>query len=151
VGGDPQDYSTFIDPNENTNSTHYLNFTHYFKKMSLGTYKVIGQAVSVQTPQDRAFYFSLPNPRFEANKDVLQNSVDPIVNFADYDNWRYDSDYRHTNVSDGTIDMIFMVWRGAGVFDGWSGEASLGYGGSFSVEGGAKTIETGCWKLQRCV
>ncbi len=149
VRGNPQDYSTFIDPNVNTNSTHYLNLTHYFKKMSLGTFKVVGQAVSVQTPRDRADYIippaTLPN-RFLANKEVLQISVDPLINFADYDNWRYDSVYHHTNVPDGTVDMIVMIWRGAGIFGGWSGEASLGNGdpfpGSFPVESGTKTVKT---------
>ncbi len=145
VGGNPDNYSTFIDPNQNTNSTHYINLTHYYKKMSIGTYKVFGQAVSVQTPHDKAYYITPPSTlpdRFLANKDVLQNAVDPLINFADYDKWRYDSDYHHTEVSDGTVDMIVMIWRGHNVFDNWGGEASLGYGGSFSVENGTKTIAT---------
>lgn len=35
-----------------------------------------------------------------------------------------------------------MVWRGL-QFSSWWGEASLGYGGSFTVENGTKTIKTG--------
>ena len=143
IGQPPYNYNTFIDPNLQTNSTHYINLTNYYKKMSLGVYKVTGQAVYVETPQNKSYYFSQPNPRFVANKDVLQNRVDPLINFAQYDNWSTSSNYNHQNQPDGTVDMIVMVWRGLQFSADWSGEASLGYGGSFTVENGTKTIKTG--------
>lgn len=79
--------------------------------------------------------------RYEAIKDVLKNKVDPLVDFSDFDNWTYDSPYHHTNQPDGTVDMIVVIWRGKH-FGGWGGEASLGSGGSFTVENGTKTIKT---------
>lgn len=68
--------------------------------------------------------------------------VDPLIDFSKYDNWRYDSDYTHVNEPDGVVDMIVMVYRGRPV--GWYlGEASLGSGGSYSVDDETITIETG--------
>lgn len=97
AGQPPTNYNTFIDQNLQTNSTHYINLTNYYKKMSLGVYKITGQAVYVETPQNKSYYFSQPNPRFAANKDVLQNVVDPIINFANYDNWSSSANYNHSN------------------------------------------------------
>lgn len=141
VGSDPNDYETWIDPNMQTGSTNLANFTHYYKTMSLNSFKVTGTAVSVETPQNRSYYFSLSNPQYEATKDVLRNKVDHLVNFADFDNWTYVSNYNHTNQPDGTVDMIVVMWRGQH-FGGWAGEASLGKGSSFTVENGTMTIAT---------
>jgi hypothetical protein len=35
----PDNYTTFIDSNLQTNSTHYINLTNYYKQMSLGILK----------------------------------------------------------------------------------------------------------------
>lgn len=155
VGQPPYNYDIFIDPSLNTNSAHYNNFTNYFKQMSLGMFKVIGQAVSVKTPQNKAAYLhNYSTNRYLATKDVLQNAVDPLINFSEYDNWSSTADYTHINQPDGNVDMIVMVWRGSN-FEGFSGEASLG--GSdpyppnnnfFSVENGTKSIKTG-WGLNQ--
>lgn len=152
VGQPLQNYSTFIDPNLQTGSTHYINLTNYFDKMSFGISKVIGQAVYVETPHNKSYYGNPPN-RFLATKDVLQNAVDPLVNFANFDNWSSSANYTHSNQSDGTVDMIIMIWRASDTpfpFGGWSGEASLGYSdpnppynSSYTLEGGAKTIKAG--------
>lgn len=142
VGSNPNDYLTWIDPTMQTGSTNLENFTNYFNVMSRGSFRVTGTVVSVETPQDRPYYFQTGNARYEANKDVLMNRVDPLVNFADFDHWTHNSDYSHTNAPDGTVDMIVMLWRGFPFAD-WGGEASLGYGGSFTVENGTKTIHTG--------
>jgi M6 family metalloprotease-like protein len=136
--------SNFIDPSISTGSTNFANLTNYFDKMSLGLYHAIGEAVYVETPvvngvpHTQAWYSQNGYGRAETNADVLQNAVNPIVNFALYDNWRYDSTYHHTNQADGTVDMIVMVWRG----NPWGlGEASLGYGSNITVDG--KTIKFG--------
>lgn len=50
VGSDPYDYMTWIDPDLQTGSTNLANFTHYYKAMSLDSFKVTGTAVSVETP-----------------------------------------------------------------------------------------------------
>lgn len=97
----------------------------------------------VKTPKNRNEYGSPWPSRSAATKDVLQNVVDPLVNFANYDNWTFNSNYNHTNQPDGTIDMIVMVWRGLLLTDQWLGEASLGGGLPFTVEAGTKTIKTG--------
>jgi M6 family metalloprotease-like protein len=143
AGSGPPGYTTWIDPTMQTGSTNLENFTHYFKTMSIGTFRVTGTAISVETPQNRSYYFALPNPRYEANKDILQNKVDPLVNFADFDNWTFNSNYNHTNQPDGTVDMIVMIWRGFAFASNWGGEASLGYGAPFTVENGTKTIAAG--------
>jgi hypothetical protein len=113
----------YIDPDMQTGSTNYANLTNYFKQMSLGTYNVIGDFVYVKTPKNKNEYgYPL---RYNATKDVLQNAVDPLVNFADYDNWDFNSNYNHTNQPDGIVDMIVMVWRGLVIADWYLGEASL--------------------------
>lgn len=117
--------------------------------MSLGVYKVTGQAVYVETPNNTSYYGTPPYlNRYLATKEVLQQKVDPIINFADYDNWSSSANYNHSNQPDGTVDHIIMIWRASTFpfpFGGndWSGEASLGYGGSYTVENGTKTIKTG--------
>jgi len=143
AGSPPDVMNNFIDPYTNTNSVNLINLTHYFDVMSMGTYKVIGNAVYVETPHNMSYY-GTPNPsRSSATKDVLQNAVDPIVNFADYDNWTFTSSYHQTNQPDGIVDMIIMVWRGLN-FPGFGGEASLSWWGKpFTVENGTKTINTG--------
>jgi len=142
VGQPPQNYNTFVDPNLQTGSTHYINLTNYFDKMSFGVYKVIGQAVYVEAPHNKSYYGS---NYYLANKEVLQQKVDPLVNFADFDNWSSSANYTHSNQSDGTIDMIIMIWRTsttAWFFNsGWSGEASLGYGSSYTVEGEQRQLK----------
>ncbi len=140
--GNPVGWNTYIDLNTQTGSTHLINLTNYYKTMSMGTFNVIGQAISVETPQNRSYYGS---NYFLATKEVLQQKVDPLVNFASYDNWTYNSNFIHANQADGTVDMVVMVWRCSTTpfpFGGWTGEASLGYGGSFNVENGTKTIKT---------
>jgi hypothetical protein len=141
VGGNPIDWDTWIDPNTQTGSTHEINLTNYYQTMSLGAFNVIGQAVSVETPRNKSDYGS---DYYTASKEVLQQKVDPLINFSDYDNWTYDNNYQHTNAPDGKIDMIIMIWRASANyrFSNWSGEASLGYGTSYSVENGTKTIAT---------
>lgn len=148
AGQPPTNYSTFIDQNLQTNSTHYINLTNYFKKMSLGVYKVTGQAVYVETPNNMSYYGTPPNMnRYLATKEVLQQKVDPIINFSDYDNWSSSANYNHSNQPDGTVDHIIMIWRASTLpfpfSNFWSGEASLGGGASYTVENGTKTIKTG--------
>jgi len=149
LGEPPDNYDSFVDPNLKTGSTHYINLTNYFDKMSFGVYKVIGQAVYVETPNNKSYYGS---NRYLATKEVLQQKVDPLVNFANFDNWSSSANYTHSNQADGTVDMIIMIWRATNTpfpFGGWSGEASLGtnpnppYNNSYTVENGSKTIKTG--------
>ena len=143
AGSPPNVMNNYIDPNVNTHSTNLINLTHYFDEMSLGTYHVIGDAIYVETPHNKSYYGTPMPSRKLANKDVLQNVVDSLVDFADYDNWTFNSDYSHTNQPDGTVDMIIMVWRGLVFSTHWLGEASLGYDNAYSVESGTKIIKNG--------
>jgi hypothetical protein len=144
VGGNPSGWDTYIDPNTQTGSTHLINLTNYYKTMSHNTFTVIGKAVSVEAPNTRSYYGS---NRFLATKEVLQQKVDTSINFAAFDSWTFDSSFYHTNQPDGTVDMIVMVWREGDVpfqfISPYTGEASMGSGGSFTVESGTKTIQTG--------
>jgi hypothetical protein len=117
AGGNPTnpDYTTWIDPNMQTGSANVENFTHYFKDMSLGVFNVTGTAVSVETPYPMAHYGTAPNmDRHLATKEVLQQKVDPLINFADFDNWTCNGNYNQVNQPDGTVDMIVMIWRVSG-------------------------------------
>jgi M6 family metalloprotease-like protein len=122
-----------------TGSTNLENFTHYFSEMSRGTYRVTGTAVSVETPQNRSYYGT---NYYLANKEVLQQKVDPLVNFAEFDNWMFNSNYNHTNQPDGTVDMIVMIWRGLAFTGSWLGIADLGGVSAYTVANGTKTIKT---------
>jgi hypothetical protein len=146
VDGDPIDYTNWIDPDMQTGSTNLENFTHYFDKMSLGVYDVIGKAISVEAPKTKQQYGSNYGL---ANKEVLQQVVDDSINFNLFDNWTCNGDYDQDPGSDGTVDFILMIWRASNQSyffnQSWSGIAGLG-GSSFTVEGGKKTIKTflGC-------
>lgn len=48
--------------------------------MSMGTFHVIGKAVYVETPNNKSYYGS---NRYLANKEILQQKVDPLINFYD--------------------------------------------------------------------
>lgn len=134
TAGEPPDYmDEFIDPDEGTNSTYYHNITHYFDEMSFGEYQFVGDTIHVIAPHTKAWYDSAGYGRAATNKDVLQNAVDPLVDFSDYDNWERKADYRHENNPDGIVDMIIMVWRGFQF--GLLGEASLGYGSGITLDG----------------
>jgi M6 family metalloprotease-like protein len=140
AGSDPNGYTTWIDPTMQTGSTNLENFTNYFKTMSGAAFRVTGTAVSVETPQNASYYGT---DYYTANKEVLEQKVDPLVNFADFDKWTFNSNYNHTNASDGTVDMIVMIWRSNPFPGSWGGEASLGYGNPFTVENGTITIRAG--------
>jgi len=149
--GFPTFTNTYIDPNAQTGSTHYLNLTNYYRTMSLDNELiVIGEVKNIVTNENRAYYFNSANygstnPRYFATKKILQDQVDTLVNFNDYDNWSYDSNSNppHINQPDGTVDMIIMIWRGL-QFATWGGKADLGGHSSYpsyTVENGTKTIK----------
>lgn len=140
----PDNMSEFIDPDMTTGTTRYANFTHYFDVMSLGLFEVTGEAVYVETPNNQSYYGS---NRALGNKEILENldnAVGPSIDLNDYDNWQNwastADNYDIQPGADGIVDMIVIIWRGL-VWASWGGEASLGYGSSFQVDG--KTIAMG--------
>lgn len=139
AGSPPPNYQSYIDSITSQGSTNFLNLTNYFNQMSMGTLHVIGKAVYVETPNNKSYYGS---SYYLANKEILQQKVDPLINFADYDNWTYNSNYNFINQPDGTVDMIVMVWRGMPFGTDWGGQASLGDNPAYTVENGTDTIKT---------
>ena len=135
--GPPLFMSQFIDPDTTTNSQVPFNLTNYFRQMSMGRFHFVGQAIWVESGHSQEEY---RNGSFgRANTNVLQESVDPQVDFSGYDSWTNEGVYNNINVPDGMVDMIVMVWRTTM----WQffGEASLGYTAGFTVDG--KRIEMG--------
>jgi hypothetical protein len=151
--GFPSFANTYLDPNSQTGSSHYLNLTNYYRTMSTNDrLLVVGEVKNIVTNENRAYYFNAANygstnPRYFATKKVLQDQVDPLVNFNTYDNWSYNSNSNppHINQPDGTVDMIIMIWRGLQFSSIWGGEASLGDISetlpNYTVENGTKTIK----------
>ncbi len=127
----------FIDLDTNTRSTNSFNLTNYFRQMSLGQLHVIGEAIWVESRHSQDEYRDGAYGR--ANKHILPERVDPVVDFTRYDSWTRQADFLHANVPDDLVDMIVMVWR-TNIFV-YVGEASLGYCPGFVADG--KRIELG--------
>ncbi len=155
TSGFPSVTDVFIDSTVSQNSTNYENVTNYFKQMSFGNYNVIGDVVKVIAPNPTNNYYaggtndtlSNGNRRLNvvnASKDVLR-TVDSSVDFSKYDNWTYNGDFNHTNSSDGTVDMIFMIWKDRW-FGGETGEASIAQSyDTVQVDNGNRTIGLRYW------
>ena len=138
----PSEMNDFIDRDMQIGSTHFLNLTNYYNQMSFGNFRVTGRAIGVETPYPMSHYIygNVQYPeRWVSNKAILE-VVDESIDYKEFDNWKYISDYHHVNQPDGIIDMIVVIWRGLVFSDNWSGEMSLGYGATFSVENYQKKI-----------
>jgi len=141
VGEPPSVMGEFIDANIAQQSTNHANLTHYYRVMSMGLYDMIGEAIYVEAPNPATYYGyddSDPNNiiyanRSAANHDVLEDVVNPLLDFSDYDNWTRNAYYDHSNQPDGVVDMVFMVWRG--FYFRYLGEASLGGGSALNADG----------------
>lgn len=127
----------FIDPDTATRSPSPFNLTNYFRQMSLDQFHLVGEAIWVETAHSQEEYRNGSYGR--ANRDILQERADSLVDFALYDQWTKQADYTHSNTPDGQVDMILMVWR-TNIFE-YLGEASLGYKPGFMADG--KRIEMG--------
>lgn len=142
----PDEMSDFIDSDIQTRSTHFINLTNYYKQMSFGKFTVIGKSIGMETPYPASHYITginrYPN-RTNANKDILQ-LVDDSINYGEFDNWTYLSDYNHLNQPDDVTDMIVVIWRGLVFCESWTGESSLGGGQELWVENHQKKIRLGC-------
>ncbi|HXF90367.1 MAG TPA: T9SS type A sorting domain-containing protein [Candidatus Nitrosotenuis sp.] len=124
------------------------SLTDFFNQMSFSQFKVIGKEVSITMPQTMQYYIDHGITKmYDMNKIAIQ-TADAQVNYAEFDNWRYDSVYHHTNIADNNVDMIYVVWRNMNPSIGlWSGIGALNdwpYTNiPFSVEGGTRNIQTG--------
>ena len=127
----------FIDPDTTTRSDAPFSLTAYFRSMSLDQFHLVGEAVWVETLHSRDEYANGSYAR--ANTAVLQERVDSLVDFSQYDAWTNSAPFTNDNVPDGQVDMIVMVWR-TSIFP-FVGEASLGHGAAIVADG--KRIEMG--------
>lgn len=143
----PAYLNTFIDSLVSQNSQNG-NMSHYFREMSMGTFKLTGKAYHVVTPQTRQWYRSNGNlGHGRVNKDVLLK-LDSTISFAPFDKWIRGTNYTHTKGQDGIVDMIFMLYRSAvedQVIPGFRfavGQADLGFIGDIWVDNNARRIQT---------
>jgi hypothetical protein len=85
-------------------------FTDYFNQMSFNSLRVTGRSVSVTTPHSRSWYLQNHWQAGAIHREVIQQ-LDQTTDFAEFDHWRYNSEYDLTNSADGVVDMILMMWR----------------------------------------
>ena len=138
----PSEMNDLIDPDILKGSTHFLNLTNYYNQMSFEKFRVIGKTIGAETPYAIGHYIyndgKYPD-RSQATRDLLQ-SIDDSIDYNEFDNWTYLSDYNHINEPDGIVDMIIVIWRGLVFSDQWSGDSCLGGGLEFWVENNQKRI-----------
>jgi len=94
--------NTFVNPSTG-GSYPWNNLSHYFNKMSNGTYQVIGDVYDdlVKTDYNQSYYSSIG----QVNREIIMK-VDPYVNFAVYDNLN-----GNNPGSDGIVDFIYIIYR----------------------------------------
>jgi M6 family metalloprotease-like protein len=135
----PDSMRQFIDPDTLTKSSASFNLTNYFSQMSLGKFHLIGDVIWVESKHQQTEYRNWPYGR--ANKDVIREVLDSLVDFAPYDQWTRVGDYDIREEPDGVVDMIIMVWRTT-MYE-YLGEASLGYLPAIPVDGGSRYVWMG--------
>ncbi len=142
--GDPPDFlGTLIDSTTSENSTNYSNVTYFYDQMSFGDLQLIGNEYHVVLPETESWYKSHSYGRTDLIEEAL-TELDSQIDYSIYDNWGSSTDYTHTDSSDGTVDMIIASFRYIDLYKDimyWNGEASLGYGSSFNLDG--VTIKVG--------
>lgn len=138
AGEDPSILNSIIDVDTSVGSTNKYNLTHYFKEMSLDSYDVVGEAISVEAPQTIASYnYNLG----DASKDVLDYISDNnLATFANYDNWTANGSADNDEVADDLVDMVVMVWKGSNFLtdETWGGCAAM-YQGEVCASSGNPT------------
>jgi len=86
------------------------SITDYFAQMSFNKLKFIGKTVSVTAPHSRQWYLDNNKKRWYIHKEIVEE-LDATWDFAEFDNWKYISDYNHSNTPDGVVDMVLFIWR----------------------------------------
>jgi hypothetical protein len=127
--GFPQDWRTVIDSTQTQDSRHFYNLTHFYREASANAavpFTLIGRVDTVTA--DLSISHAMPYG--EANRLVLRQVEGRYgPELGDWlDRWSR-NEFCHTETSDGTIDLIILVWRsnrfnGGGLF--WSGIAMIG-------------------------
>jgi len=83
---------------------------------SIGSLRIIGDVYYVTTDNPRAYYGTGSGAVRAVNQHILAK-LDPVVNYALYDNWKfmvsgqfYNHEYR-PGIGDGQVDYVWMNWR----------------------------------------
>lgn len=152
VGIGPSYLSDIIDLDTSVHSNKQYNITTYFDRMSFNNLHVVGHPYYKQALHTLAWYKSQPafksNIEYWATRHVLEyidTAAAYNVNYALFDRWTENAPYSHTNVSDGSVDQIFVMWRRWYKDTASNGFVAEGWvplvGSSFAVEGGTRTID----------
>ncbi|MBN8704269.1 MAG: T9SS type A sorting domain-containing protein [Bacteroidetes bacterium] len=94
-----------------------LTFSKFWDTMSMGQYDVIGDVYPTIVKVKSEDYYDTGGFNFtESNRDVFKAlDHDPSVNWARYDNWKYNSSTDAfeflAGAADNTVDMIFVIYR----------------------------------------
>ena len=86
------------------------SLTHYFNEMSFNKFKFIGKTVSVISPHTRRWYLDNGWKRGDIQKEIILR-INKTMNFAEFDNWNWVTDYKQINEPDQRIDLIIFIWR----------------------------------------
>lgn len=123
--------------------------TDYFAQMSFNELKLTGKEVHIIAPYTRQQYFDMGmKSRGSINQNIIETlDVDSLFDFAEFDNWHYITDYKHEKVSDGWVDMVFVIYRNINKdadykLTGFGGYGDLGYK-TFEVDEGLRKINGG--------
>lgn len=156
-GQTPTNMNNWVDATWSTNPTQG-SLTHYFNDMSNNKLKVTGKEIHVIAPHSRSDYLTIYGStsawqrRGQIQKEIIQQ-IDVTEDFSVYDNWDLISDYSHSNVPDGKVEMIIFVWRNTFQDDN-TYATSLGFGNNYgdlgwistyTVDGGARSVNTYNW------
>ncbi len=119
------------------------NLTHYFYEMSQGNFLLYGDVYPKIVIPDLAEnkYKSIAQVNFEILK-----KLDGEIDYSQYDNWKRTKNGKFVEGNDGTVDMIFLVYRNFSnkLFynQGWTGSAHFYLTKNIETNDGV-TIKTG--------
>jgi len=124
--------NTYLDTSLNQTSAPW-SFSDYYRQMSFNELRIYGKGYFAITKHTEKYYRDTlgggkQNAAFGfATREVLA-ALDSQINYADYDNWKFGTN-SHTNVPDGKVDLIFVLYRTLTWPPNASGIAQLGSGG----------------------
>jgi len=145
VGDGPSYIDDIINPEEEGEVKQH-NITSFLADNSFDQFIMVGDVIYSQALRSLSDYKNDPNTSSNvahwAVRDVL-DSLDDVMDFADYDNWEKIANYQHEENPDSVIDMIFVQfrrWYSANGFYalGW---ASMPGGGKLYVDEGDRWID----------
>jgi len=147
VGDGPAYLDSIIHPDEGY-PVRQNNITSFLADNSFDQFIMVGEAIYSQALRSLSDYQNDPNTSSNVAKwatwDVL-DSLDDVMDFAPYDNWKRIANYQHEEQPDSVIDMIFVIfrrWYSANGFN-YLGWASMPGSGKLYVDEGERWIDFG--------